>query len=202
MPVARSAQNLSGLLKELRAVRHDSQEIRVADILGRLGTRSFGPLLLLAALPTLTPISTIPGVAIVGAVIVALAAGQLLLGFERLWLPNWLLQQQLGRATLERALRWIGPVTSLVDRLVRPRWSVMLERPGLAAIAVCCLMLTVVMFPLQLVPFTSGIPSFPVALFGLALIARDGLLALIGFVSAAVVLLGSASLLVFGSSLF
>ena len=56
------------------------------------------------------------------------------------------------------------------------------------------------MFPLQLVPFTSGIPSFPVAIFGLALIARDGLVAILGFISTAIVL--GAAAFVFGGSFF
>lgn len=195
-------QNLNGLLKDVQAVGGDGEEVSVGDIVARLGRRSFGPLLLLAALPTLTPISTIPGVAVVGAAIILLTALQMALGHERLWLPAWLIRQRISQATIGRMSRWLRPVAAFIDKLIRPRLTWLVQPPFLAVVAAACILLTFVMVPLQLVPFTSGIPSFPVALFGLAIIARDGVVAIAGLVSAALVLAISVAVLVFGIGAF
>jgi hypothetical protein len=195
------SQNLNGLLKNVRTVRGEFSQVRVADIVDQLGQRSFGPLLLLAALPTLTPVSAIPGIATVGAIIILLTSAQLALGLHRLWLPEWVLHRSFDRSAIVRASSWLRPVATVVDKVVRPRLPWLVEPPFVVALAACCILLTFVMFPLQLVPFTSGIPSFPVAIFGLALIARDGLVAILGFISTAIVL-GTAAIILFGGNFF
>jgi len=194
-------QNLSILLKDVQSIRGDAKDLSIAEVVEHLGRRAFGPLLLLAALPTLTPISTIPGVATVGAVIILLAAGQMAFGQERLWLPAWLSRRRISRSSIKRVMTWVRPIASFVDKLIRPRLTWLVQQPYLFAIAVACILLAFVMFPLQLVPFTSGIPSFPVALFGLAMLARDGVLVIAGLVSAAVVLAASVAFLMLGVNL-
>lgn len=194
-------QNLNGLLKDVQVVGGHAQQVSIGDIVEHLGRRSFGPLLLLAALPTLTPISTIPGVAVAGAVVILLAAVQMAIGQERLWLPGWLSRQKISRSTIGRMSRWLRPVASFVDKLIRPRLTWLVQPPFLTVVAAACILLTFVMVPQQLVPFTSGIPSFPVALFGLAMIARDGVLAIAGLLSAAGVLAVSAAVLLSGVNL-
>jgi hypothetical protein len=188
-------ENLDGLVEEVRDISGPSQHLSVKDIIEHLGRRSFGPLLLLAALPTLTPISTIPGVATVCAIVILLTTGQMALGYERPWLPDWIMRRKLKRSHIDRASGWLRPVAHYVDKMIRSRLTWLVEPPSLILIATACALLTLVMFPLQLIPFTSGIPSFPVALFGLGIVARDGALAILGFVSTAVVLGGSAALL-------
>jgi hypothetical protein len=195
-------QNLSGLLRDVQlAAQGDGKVVSIGDVVDRLGRRSFGPVLLLAALPTLTPISTIPGVAVGGAIIIQVTAVQMALGYERLRLPAWFTRRTINKATICRASRWLRPAAAWIDRLIQPRLTRLVEPPFLILISVACLLLSAVMFPLQLVPFTSGIPSFPVALFGLAMIARDGVLAIAGSIGTAIVLATAATFLTLGTKL-
>src|SRR5919106_4048261 len=73
-------------------------QVSLGAILESVGSRSFGPLLLVAGLIILAPfIGGIPGVPTTMATLVLLSAGQLLFRREQFWLPRWLLKRSLAQ---------------------------------------------------------------------------------------------------------
>ena len=106
---------------------NDKDAVTLGALIDEIGTRSFGPLLLLAGLVTVMPIvGDIPGVPTVMALLVLLVAGQLLLGREHFWLPRWVLDRRVRRDRLVRALGWLRRparwVTACCGR-AWPGWS-------------------------------------------------------------------------------
>ncbi|MFW5969942.1 MAG: exopolysaccharide biosynthesis protein, partial [Halofilum sp. (in: g-proteobacteria)] len=167
----------------------DSGPVSLRAIIEELGSRSFGPLLLLAGLVILAPIiGDIPGVPTLMAIIVLLVAGQLLLGRRYLWLPRWLLERSVTHAKVDRALSWMRGPARFVDRLLQPRLSMFVNGPGVYAIALVCVVIAAATPPMEFVPFTANGAGLALTTFGLALIARDGLLALLAFVFTTVTL--------------
>lgn len=149
-------------------------------VLDAMGRRSFGSALLAAGLLTLAPlVGDIPGVPTLMGILVVLTAGQMLVGRDRIWLPRWLLARSVSRAKVETALRWLRPVARVVDRLIGPRLEVVLATGGGHVVATVCLLIGAVMPALELVPFSANVAGILLTLLGLALVARDGLLALI-----------------------
>lgn len=109
----------------------DKDAVTLGALIDEIGTRSFGPLLLLAGLVTVMPIvGDIPGVPTVMALLVLLVAGQLLLGREHFWLPRWVLDRRVRRDRLVRALGWLRRPARWVDRLLRPRLAWLVRGPG------------------------------------------------------------------------
>jgi hypothetical protein len=189
--------NLEGLLGTVEKAGDGADTVGIGMIRDRLGGRSFGPLLLFPALVPLTPVSTVPGVPGLVGITTIVVAGQMLIGARGVWIPRVLLRRTVRRRTVERAIAWMRPVARMVDRVVRPRLTVLTRPPSTYAVALCCVLLGILMLPLALVPFTSGIPAFPVVLFGLALATRDGLLVVAGFLS---VVAAGLVFLVFGGA--
>lgn len=185
-------KNFEALLEEIGDAGADPARVSIGDLRDRLGHRSFGPLLLMAALPPMTPLAAIPGLATTLSVIIFLTAGQVLLRMSHIWLPAAILRRSLPRENVDRTIRLLKPVVGCLDKLVGPRLPFMVREPCRSIVAACCCLLAVTMPPLEFVPLTSGIPAFPVAVFGLALFADDGLLVLLGLaalvISAAVVI--------------
>ena len=175
--------NLQGLLDELEALGHGGETVSMADIQQRLGRRAFGPMLLAAALPSLTPIATIPALPSILSVIVIFTAGQLVLGRHEFWLPRAILDRSVSRATMVRVIGFLRPVARFVDRLIKPRLVALTGEPFVRVIAACCCFLALFKVPLEFVPFTGGIPAFPIAVYGLGLMARDGAVVIFGMVA-------------------
>lgn len=181
--------DLRQLLERIGNAARDRDQVSLRAITEELGSRSFGPLLLLAGLVTLAPlIGDIPGVPTLMAIIVLLVAGQLLIGRHHLWLPRWLLDRSVARGKVDKALSWMRRPARVVDRLLRPRLSVFVNGPGVYAIALMCVIIAAATPPMEFVPFTANGAGLALTAFGLALIAMDGLVALLAFVFTAATL--------------
>lgn len=175
--------DLEQLLDRISKAARENDQVSLRIIREELGNRTFGPLLLLAGLVTVAPvIGDIPGVPTVMAVFVFLIAGQLLIGRQHLWLPHWLLERSVTVGKVDKMLKWTRRPARFIDRLLRPRLPVLVHGAGSYAIAITCLIIASAMPPMELVPFTANGAGAALTAFGLALIARDGLLALLAFI--------------------
>lgn len=171
----------------------DSEDHRISlrEIMEGFGLRSYGPALFFFALLELLPfISAIPGMYIVTASVVILLAGQLLVGRPQPWLPGWLLRVSLSRKSLrDRLGRW-RPWTTWLEKLVKPRLEFLVDPPFVQGIALLCIVFAVAFFPLAPIPASEKLLAIPVAFFALAIMTRDGVLAILGFVIAAALIGG------------
>lgn len=173
--------SLADLLDVLEGAGEGKGAASVSDIHESLGVRSFGPLLLAAGLIGLTPIGDIPVVPTVLAIIVVLISGQLLIGLRGFWLPGFIRRRSVKRETLGKAIRFVRPVARGVDWVLRPRMSWLTEGPFTYVIASACLLIALVIPPLELVPFAATAPAIAITLFGLGLIGRDGAVIMLAF---------------------
>ncbi|WP_238984429.1 exopolysaccharide biosynthesis protein [Billgrantia kenyensis] len=175
--------NLIELLDTVEAIETPSGKLRFDDVLEATGRRSFGPLLLLAGMVTLAPvISGIPGVPSLMGFFTFLVCGQLLIGRRTFWLPAWLRNRELSSDKVHKGLGWMHKPSRMIDRLVRHRISFMTGTRGMQLTALACFVLAMAMPPMELVPLTVNIAGVALTLFGLAIMARDGLLSILGFI--------------------
>lgn len=185
-PIDHEPKDLEELLDQLEwsADTHHTR-ISVEEIITAVGTRSFGPLLLLVGVLIASPLSGIPTFPSITAFIVLLVSLQLLMGKKHFWLPAWLLRRTVPRGKMATAVRWLRPSARFIDRFIRPRLIIFVKGPVTTRItALLCLMIASVMPLLEFIPFSSSLAGVVLAAFGLALVSRDGLLALIAFAAA------------------
>lgn len=173
---------LEELLRSLLAAERASPggTVSVRELLNAAGRRSFGPLLLVPALVVVSPLSGIPGVPTGAAIVVVLVAGQLLLGRECFWLPGWLLRRELSRSKVDKALKFLQKPARWIDKLMKKRLTILTQGASVYVIGALSLLLALLMPPLEIVPFASTVIGAVLSTFGLALIARDGLLVTAG----------------------
>ena len=182
MAQAQGAQDLEDLLREIRkAADGNGPKVSVEQIMDAVGHRSFGPLLLLAGLLGMTPVSAVPGVPSMIALITLLVASQMLIGRDAFWLPKFLLKRTVKADRLQKSVRVAEKPARVVDRLVRPRLQPLTGPVADRVVALVCVILALAVPPLEFLPFVAFVPSAAIATFGLGLIARDGLLVLLAF---------------------
>lgn len=185
--MAEHEQDLQDIVARLRDLGEEQDEVSVHDIRDTMGQRSYGPFLAVPALIELSPIGGIPGLPTVIALIIAIMAAQLAFGRKHLWLPGFLDNRKIGGDKLKKGMEWIDKPAGWLDRLLRPRLQKIAGGAGLRVVAVLCILLCCTVPPLELLPFASSIPMGAIALMGLGLMARDGLVILI----AAILSMGS-----------
>jgi len=157
----------------------EGDHVRVAEIVDGFGGRSFPAFMLLPALIVASPASGIPGVTGMGGMIVAMAAVQMFLARESLWLPGFITRRQIPVRHLERALRWLRPMVRVVERHTRQRLTV-LTRPPLVLVPQLIILLIVLCMPvMELMPLSGSIAGGAISIFAVGLLLRDGLLLLL-----------------------
>ncbi|SFN20434.1 exopolysaccharide biosynthesis protein [Marinobacter pelagius] len=172
-------ENLEQLLDRLRTRTDGQAEVSVADILSAVGERSFGPVALVAGLVVVAPlIGDIPGVPTVLGLLVLLTLGQLLFLRHSIWLPAALANRRVAQAKLTRGLDWVEKPARYLDRYTRPRLVWLTRGAGQYLMAVVCMSVALAMPAMEVVPFSANGGGLALMAFGLAMIARDGLLAL------------------------
>lgn len=169
---------LTDILQEL-ADRPDGDQLSLPDLVDCMQGRGFGPLLLVPSLIVLLPTGAIPGVPILGALLIILVAGQIVAGKRTPWVPRRLRQARIDRKRFQRMVARLTPWTRRFDRLLQPRLQWLTTDPVDRIGGLLCILLAISMLFLQLIPFAVAPPALVIVLYALSLSAHDGALALV-----------------------
>jgi hypothetical protein len=176
--------SLSRLLAQFSEQIDGETEVHVDDIFGAFGSRAFGPLILIPAVLAITPLGAVPGVPSIVGLTIALIAGQHALGRTRPWMPKRIMNRSVAADKVRSGIDRGRPWARRIDALIRPRLTRLLRRPLPRILAALTTLIALAMIPLEVIPFAAAAPAIAIAFFGLALIAHDGLMLIIGGVLA------------------
>ena len=158
--------------------------ISVREIIESLGRDSFGPVILLVGLFMIIPgLSDIPGVSILVGSIIALFAGQFLLGRKHLWLPDVILRQSVKTRKLSQTLEKADKPIGVADTMTKERLGFLTGKTGRYAVAAGCLFIALFSPLMEFVPLSANVAGLSIFFFGLALVASDGLMVILGFLN-------------------
>lgn len=158
------------------AASEKREKATIFDLVGAMGDRAFGALLICFAIPNLIPI---PGISTVMAIPLIYLSMQLIAGRSMPRLPRSVAPRMVRWRHFERLLPWIAHA----ERLSSPRLPLLVSPTVERAIGVITLLLSVVL--LLPIPLGNMLPAAAVALFGLALLQKDGLATVLGVGAAA-----------------
>ena len=176
-------RNMQQLLQRLETETASfHRQVTMEAIIHAVGTRSFGPLLLLPGLILFSPLSGIPTVPTTMGIFTLLISLQLIFRRQTIWLPRWLLCRNISRRRLERSLRWLHKPARIIDRMLKPRLTFLVRGIGVHVVAVTCTVIALSLPVMEFILFSATSAGLVLTIFGLSLTARDGLLALIAFV--------------------
>lgn len=179
-------RSLEQLLDRIRNIDDDHDPVSMKTILESIGRRSFGPIILLTGLIILVPlIGDIPGVPTLMGLIILLTAGQLLVGRDTIWMPAFIVDRSVSRERLSRVLDRLDKPSKFIDKWFYARLEKITRREGVVVIGTACVIIALILPLLEFIPFSANLAGIALTMFGLALIARDGYLALFALASTA-----------------
>lgn len=172
-------EDLEDILDLLQERADQSDPVSLEMMLETVGRRCYGPILLLVGLLAVTPLSGIPGIPTALGTVVLLISGQLIAGRKSFWLPRWVLSRKVPGQRLAQGVRLMRKPARVIDRFLRPRLTFLTRHVGYWLIVTISALIAATMPPLELLPFVATTAGAALTTFALALIANDGLLALI-----------------------
>lgn len=153
--------------------------IAIGDLVDEMGQGAFGAMMLVPALIAVTPASGIPGLTTTCGLIIALAAAQRVLRREALWLPGFLRNRSIARTKVEKGHQWLATPAGWIDKLTGKRLSFLVKPPFDIVPSMICLATGLIMPILEFIPFSGSVAAGAVALFALAFVTEDGVLAVL-----------------------
>ena len=166
-----TAELLAELLEDV-PVHADGSEpkILLEDLLDRFKRRSFGVFLIFVVLPSYIPIAF--GIGAVSGGLSILCGLQMMLGYERPWLPKFARGFGLPRRGLSGFARRSEVWFRRLERIIKPRQSQFTTR---AADRVTGLVIVIMGIALSLpIPLTNPFFAVPLTVLAFGMIERDG----------------------------
>ncbi|CAO3420722.1 exopolysaccharide biosynthesis protein [Azospirillum doebereinerae] len=164
-------ERTSDVIARFRANLPDGR-VSLGDLIGALGDRSLGTILLALSLPTIAPVPL--GVSCLFDLPIVLYTAQLAFGRRGAGagLPDWLLKRSVSRAMAGRTLDVAMPRLVGIERMLKPRAHRLahIDQERWFGLLLFILTLTCIV-PL---PLTGWLPGFALVLLSLGLIERDG----------------------------
>ncbi|WP_375272007.1 exopolysaccharide biosynthesis protein [Sphingomonas sp.] len=174
--MADDPHSVSDILDRIADLADKEDNVAVGDVVKALGSRGFGPFLVVIPLIDISPIGSIPGLPTAMAIVVVLIACQMVLGREHLWLPGVVERRAITSAKVKKATGKVRGVARVLDRWFHGRLPALTKGPFVRAAAVGCIVMAMCVPPLELLPLATTAPMLAIAAFGLALTVRDGAL--------------------------
>jgi len=190
MPPTETRQSLSAILRDISD--DEDPTVTVGEIVHRCGPRAFGALLFFFSAPNWLPLP--PGSSTFLSIPLVLLTPQVAVGIRSPWLPRFVDARKMKREGLRKGIAKLLPSLERVETVSRARWGFMFGPLGDRMIGLTCFLLSLVL--ILPIPLGNMAPAAAIAAFGLSLVQRDGILALIGYTITGI----SAGLLVLGGS--
>src|SRR5690606_16382714 len=168
--MAEKLTSLEQLLDRMDEAREGQNTVSLERLMDTIGRRSFGPMLLLIGVILVSPLSGIPGLPSTMGVAVFLLSLQMLLRRKYIWLPGWILRRSISEEKLATAAGFL-----------RGRLSFLVDGPASWPLALLSLLLAITLPLLEPLPFAASSAGAALTCIGLAMIAHDGVLAVIAY---------------------
>ena len=167
-----------------------TERVSVATLADAHGPALHGSLLLLMAVPSLLPV---PGAGTVMGLGIAALALAMLQGRDEAPLPRRVAELEMSQRWARRVLGLMATLYGWAECCSRERLGHLApDRPGVWLALVLAVMALILVLP---IPFGNILPALAVAVIGLGLVFRDGLVVMLGTVMAGLTLaLTSAAL--------
>jgi hypothetical protein len=178
----RFSQDIETLLKRLA-----NQPLTIGDILAQTSERGFSLLIVLLALPFLSPVMP-PGLSTIAGAGCILIGLQMALGIRKLWLPRRISRFQFPSKFSSQLLKSLEKVTKFLTKFVRPRISQLAENPYVWRLNGLCIAWLAILLslPVSFIPFSNTIPAVAILILAVATLEADGLLLAIGYALTAI----------------
>jgi len=173
-------KKLGDLLDDIDQEVEGADDFAVRDVLDAFGTRAFGPLIAVPALIVMTPVGAVPGVPAILGLFIVLIAGQHVFGRKHPWIPKQILNRSVSSNKWEKASKKAEPWAERIDKVIKPRLTWLVGGAMERVIGILAIALSVMMVPLELIPFAVALPGLALLMLGLAISARDGVLMIVG----------------------
>lgn len=157
-----------------------SKKITIDKLVKSLNYRVYGISILIFSLPSIIPLSAIPGVAAFFSLPIILFSLQMIFSKKTPWLPQWLKNKTIDTKHLQKLFHYAIPYLQRVEKIIKPRYYFFTSKTMEVLIGILLTLLSILlMLP---IPLSNMLFGFLISLLAIGLIEKDGLVLMIGLI--------------------
>jgi len=165
----------------------ERETITYRDLVVRLGDQAFGLIIILFALPSVLPLSIIPGFSLLFSLPILIVAFHLVIGKQILWLPQYLAKKEINQRRLNLIIKRTVPYLIRIEHLLKPRW-LFLTSKGMERLHGLLLIMLSILLALP-IPLSNFFLAILIILLGLGFAEKDGLMIILSYLGTFALLL-------------
>ena len=187
-------------------VVQEDDRITISDIKNSLHEKGFAVMMFIFSLPLCIPWPAPPGTTTIASLPIVFLSFQMLMGSDSPWFPKFIDKRSIKRSSVAFIIEKTSPLLHKLEKLTKPRLLTVYRLLGHRIFAFASFICSCSIF--LPIPLTNFLPAIGITLMSLAVIARDGLVIMIGLIvsiagvalTVLVLILGSAFVgAIFGS---
>lgn len=183
----------SDILNQL-ASKPAEEKTSIRELLENFHENGFVFAMIFFALPVAVPLPYPPGFTTVMGTPLIILAFQMLIGYDKIHLPERVNNYQINNSTLAMIAAKTVPILRTMEQYIKPRFSFTGSVHCEQLVGFMALLCAIsVAIPL---PLTNAIPALGIVVMSLGLLNRDGLIVLLGFIVSVIGLLIAASAII------
>lgn len=178
--------NLQHMIHDLEHTIGKSDEyVPFQQLLSIVGERAYAAMLVLPALLAASPLTAIPGISFFLALLIIFVSSQMLFKRKTMWLPHRLRNMKFNKHKTLKAMSYMEKPASALDKIMRPRLLFLTGSIGESIVVFLSFILAVISIPVMIIPLANLVLCVVILFFAMGLLAKDGIVILIGTVIAA-----------------
>ena len=174
-----NARPLSEVVRELACT--DVASLSLGEVVEAFGASALAGLILIFGLACALPLP--PGATTVFGLPLVFLSPQLMFDHPTPWLPRRLRERRMSMTDLRGAFQKMAPWLTRMEAVSRPRLGFVVGASGRRLMGLICTIFALVL--ILPIPLGNMLPAATVTVFSLALIQRDGAIAMAGYAFAA-----------------
>ena len=167
---------MSGVADKVKTI-FSSEKVTLASVFSQFGQSGFGLVFLVLALPSALPVPA-PGFAAPFGVAILILVRQLLTGKTEPHLPEQMMNRSFPKPGT-RLQKWMLHFVKFFDQIVRTRLQFVFNNSLFKKLLYLTIMLCALMMCIP-VPLTNTLPAIGVFIISIAMLKKDGLVAMLG----------------------
>ncbi|GGL67979.1 exopolysaccharide biosynthesis protein [Wenxinia marina] len=171
------------ILDDIDDASGDSGKTEVGELKDSFGNRGAAAFLIVPALIGISPVAGIPSVPTIIAAVILLFAVQIAMGRDGYWMPGFLEKRKISGDKLSGFADKMRGVAHWIDEHMGNRLTVLSGPTATRVAGGAVVLLCLAVPPLEFLPFAAALPFAAIALIGLALLLKDGLVMLLAMVA-------------------
>lgn len=148
----------------------ETETVSIGDLIEFFGSRAYGVLIILFALPSL-----LPGIAALTGFALLIFSLQMAIGIGKPFMPAFIANYKIEKSALEKAVHLVSKYLLKIEKYFLPRYTYLNKKPAIRLMGlVVAVQAFLIMIPL---PLSNLFPSIFLILLAISILQKDGLMA-------------------------